>query len=141
MFDINNVNNETIVTVNKVETTVATESFKKSFEEDTTFDIIQAFDFDVKDMGTGDSVVLSFYIGDSALKASDFTIYHKSSDKEDWNEAKDITDIAYDGTTLSFIVKHFSAYGFTATTVPEPAEWAAILGSLALGFAIYRRRK
>ena len=25
--------------------------------------------------------------------------------------------------------------------VPEPAEWAMILGALALGFAIYRRRK
>jgi hypothetical protein len=28
-----------------------------------------------------------------------------------------------------------------APTVPEPAEWAMILGGLALGFAIYRRRK
>jgi hypothetical protein len=28
-----------------------------------------------------------------------------------------------------------------APAVPEPAEWAMILGSLALGFAIYRRRK
>ena len=26
-------------------------------------------------------------------------------------------------------------------TVPEPAEWAMILGALALGMAIYRRRK
>jgi len=25
--------------------------------------------------------------------------------------------------------------------VPEPAEWAMILGALALGFAIYRKRK
>jgi len=41
-------------------------------------------------------------------------------------------------------------YQFDATTggywlnfaaVPEPAEWAMILGSLALGFAMYRRRK
>ena len=28
-----------------------------------------------------------------------------------------------------------------SVAVPEPAEWAMILGSLALGFAIYRRRK
>ncbi len=28
-----------------------------------------------------------------------------------------------------------------APTVPEPAEWAMILGALALGFAIYRKRK
>lgn len=30
---------------------------------------------------------------------------------------------------------------YAFATVPEPAEWAMILGSLALGFAIYRRRK
>ena len=29
----------------------------------------------------------------------------------------------------------------SAFAVPEPAEWAMILGALALGFAIYRRRK
>ena len=29
----------------------------------------------------------------------------------------------------------------SAVAVPEPAEWAMILGSLALGFAIYRRKK
>ena len=30
--------------------------------------------------------------------------------------------------------------GYLYTTVPEPAEWAAIFGALALGLAIYRRR-
>ncbi len=29
----------------------------------------------------------------------------------------------------------------TATAVPEPAEWAMIFGAVALGFAIYRKRK
>jgi len=27
------------------------------------------------------------------------------------------------------------------TVVPEPAEWAAILGFIAIAFAVYRRRK
>ena len=27
------------------------------------------------------------------------------------------------------------------TAVPEPAEWAAIFGAIALGLAVYRRRK
>ncbi len=31
--------------------------------------------------------------------------------------------------------------GYLSTTVPEPAQWAIILGSLALGLAVYRRRK
>lgn len=29
----------------------------------------------------------------------------------------------------------------TMTAVPEPAEWAAIFGAIALGLAVYRRRK
>ena len=32
-------------------------------------------------------------------------------------------------------------YWLNFAAVPEPAEWAMILGSLALGFAVYRRRK
>ena len=31
--------------------------------------------------------------------------------------------------------------GFLSAAVPEPAEWAAIFGAIALGLAIYRRRK
>ncbi len=30
---------------------------------------------------------------------------------------------------------------YSATMIPEPAEWAAIFGALALGLAVYRRRK
>ncbi len=34
-----------------------------------------------------------------------------------------------------------NGYLFNINAVPEPAEWAAIFGTIALGFAIYRRRK
>ena len=38
-----------------------------------------------------------------------------------------------------------NSYGFeltlSGTAVPEPAEWAAIFGAIALGAAVYRRRK
>ncbi|MBE6411720.1 MAG: PEP-CTERM sorting domain-containing protein [Opitutales bacterium] len=55
-------------------------------------------------------------------------------------EALDGTELAdenffWQSTTGGFWLN----YAFA--TVPEPAEWAMILGSLALGFAIYRRRK
>lgn len=33
-----------------------------------------------------------------------------------------------------------SGYWVNLSTVPEPAEWAAIIGAIALGFAMYRRR-
>ncbi len=128
------------VTVNKVETIIATESFKESIAN-INFDVAKAFEFDVEGMNKGDSAVLSFYVGDTTLSAKDFSIFHKAEGGE-WSEASDVSGVAYDGTTLSFVVSHFSSYGFTAlATIPEPAEWAAIFGAFALGFAIYRRRK
>ena len=55
-------------------------------------------------------------------------------------EALDGTELAdenffWQSTTGGFWLN----YAFA--TVPEPAEWAMILGALALGFAIYRKRK
>jgi len=35
----------------------------------------------------------------------------------------------------------FLSHSAFATAVPEPAEWAMIFGMLALGLAMYRRRK
>ena len=50
--------------------------------------------------------------------------------------------IEVDGIDQLFWIKGENGYYWlSATAVPEPAEWAMILGSLALGFAIYRRRK
>ena len=121
--------------VNKVlEVTDSLAEFAQSTGAD--FAKMGAFEFDV-DMTEGDTVVLSFYVGDSTLTASDFSIFHKA-DGGQW-EAGDVSNVSYDGAFLSFVVSHFSSYGYTA--VPEPAEWAAIFGALALGFAIYRRRK
>lgn len=59
---------------------------------------------------------------------------------------KTITLIGYDKNQnlLDANLWYIDNNGFLANyalTVPEPAEWAMILGSLALGFAIYRRRK
>lgn len=34
-----------------------------------------------------------------------------------------------------------NGYLYNSGLVPEPAEWAAIFGALALGLALYRRRK
>ena len=96
-----------------------------------------AYSFDVS-MESTDTVVLSFYVGDSSLSAENFSIFHKT-DGSKWSVAEDVSNVQYDGEYLSFIVSHFSEYGFVA--VPEPSIYAMILGALALGFAIYRRRK
>ena len=45
------------------------------------------------------------------------------------------------GYDVEFSVADNSLYVIFSTAVPEPAEWAMIFGVLALGLAIYRRRK
>ena len=47
---------------------------------------------------------------------------------------------AYEGLELQATDGGFFLTSIS-TAVPEPAEWAVILGSLALGLAVYRRRK
>lgn len=90
-------------------------------------------------MADTDSVVFSFYIGDSTLSDLDFTIWHKAAGEGEWSEADDVSGISYDGEYLSFVVSHFSDYGYTA--VPEPSIYAAIIGAISLCFAFSRRRK
>ncbi len=96
-----------------------------------------AYSFDVS-MDSSDTVVLSFYIGNSSLTANDFSIFHKGNSGK-WGKADDVSNIAYDGEFLSFVASHFSEYGYAA--VPEPSTYAIIFGALALGFVVYRRRK
>lgn len=125
--------NADLATVNSVKTT--TESLQEAIG--TNFAAMGAYGFDVA-MDSEDTVVLSFLIRDSSLKAADFTVYHKSEGGV-WTAADDIENLVYDGEYLSFVVSHFSEYGYAA--VPEPSVCAAIFGALALAFAVFRRRK
>lgn len=125
--------NADLATVNSVKTT--TESLQEAIG--TNFAAMGAYGFDVA-MDSEDTVVLSFLIRDSSLKAADFTVYHKSEGGV-WTAADDIENLVYDGEYLSFVVSHFSEYGYAA--VPEPSVCAAIFGALALAFAAFRRRK
>ena len=52
----------------------------------------------------------------------------------DWSTIEWVENYEYEGNTYLKI-------GAISAAVPEPAEWAVILGSLALGLAIYRKRK
>ncbi len=51
-------------------------------------------------------------------------------DSSEWN---------WEATTRDGVSGYLLSYG--GATIPEPAEWAAIFGAIALGLAIYRRRK
>ena len=110
-----------------------TDSFSQ--EVDTDFAKMGAYEFDVV-IDSGDTVVLSFYVGDSTLTAENFSIFHKT-DGSQWGKANDISNVSYDGEYLSFVVSSFSSYGYVA--VPEPSTYAVIFGVLAFGFVVYRR--
>lgn len=126
--------NSDSATVNAVNTT--TDTLTGQLGSD--FNKVAAYSFDVT-MADTDSVVFSFYIGDSTLSDFDFTIWHKAAGEGEWSEADDVSGISYDGEYLSFVVSHFSDYGYTA--VPEPSIYAAIIGAISLCFAFSRRRK
>ena len=62
----------------------------------------------------------------------------------DEENAKFLSKVLIDGAkndALRFGELDSVAGGYWLTTVPEPAEWAAIFGAIALGLAVYRRRK
>ncbi len=127
------------VTIEKVETVA---NFEEEIAQLGEFENTQAYSFSVTglDQDAGESVVLSFYVGEGleTLKVDNFTVFHKGSENV-W-EKIDAEGAVFDGEYFSFVVSHFSSYAI-ATSVPEPAEWATIFGAVALGFVMYRRRK
>ena len=75
----------------------------------------------------------------STLKDLDFTIWRKATGENEWSKADDISDLSYDGEYLSFVVSHFSDYGYTV--VPEPSTYAAIIGAISLCLVFSRRKR
>ena len=98
--------------------------------------VLAAFDVNVSDNDNNYTVVFSAYVG--ALEdAGVLTAWHKGSDGV-WTQLD--TAIDYANEIASITVDGFSSYAFAAA-VPEPATIAAILGAVALSFAVFRRRK
>ena len=134
-----NFNSAADVTINSVfDTTESDIGFAEIVDSVDTKDLLlaESFAFDVENLGTEDTVSLSFLVGEG-YDISQFTVYHKDAELG-W-ELADISNLEYDGEYLSFIVDGFSSYGYVAA-VPEPSRYAAILGFLAITFAIWRRR-
>ncbi len=101
--------------------------------------ILTVWTFDVEGVSEENGVVLSFVVGEG-FDINAAKIWHRSNADSNWEDVSDkVSGLTYDGNTLSFIATEFSDY--SVTVVPEPAEWAAIFGAIALGFVIYRRRK
>ena len=68
---------------------------------------------------------------------------------EKFDEEKYISFFRFDGEQVSAdmidwkeaTISDVNGYYLNLVQVPEPAQWSMILGSLALGVALYRRRK
>ncbi len=60
-----------------------------------------------------------------------------------FNNVADVNTLvtAYDSTDKEITLAFDNSGWLVTAAVPEPAEWAAIFGALALGLAMYRRRK
>ena len=88
----------------------------------------------------------------------DYSIFLSDGDKDDivyalednlltitqGKSVKKVSILDADGSAFEGLALHATEGGYflaSATAVPEPAEWAMIFGAIALGFAIYRRRK
>lgn len=98
-------------------------------------DVLAAFDVDLSDNGNAYSVVFSAHVG-AVEDASKLLAWHKGADGV-WTKLD--TAIDYADEIASITVDGFSSYAFSQ--IPEPSTYAAILGVLALGLAVYRRRK
>ncbi len=116
------------------------ESFESTGMELTADEnILTAWTFEIEGVSEDNGVVLSFYVGDD-FNIDGTTIWHRGKDGKWENVTSTVNGLTFSNGEFSFIATTFSDYALT-TTVPEPAEIAAIFGALALGFAIYRRRK
>ena len=135
-----NFNSAADVTINSVfDTTESDIGFAEIVDSVDTKDLLlaESFAFDVENLGTEDTVSLSFLVGEG-YDISQFTVYHKDAELG-W-ELADISNLEYDGEYLSFIVDGFSSYGYVAA-VPEPSTYATIIGAISLCLILSRRRK
>lgn len=135
-----NFNSTADVTVNSVfDTSKSDIDFAEIINAVNPEDLLlaEAFAFNVENLRTGDTVNLSFRVG-NGYDISQFTVYHKDSESG-WEVAY-VTNLEYDGEYLSFIVDGFSSYGYVAA-VPEASTYAVIIGAIALGLVLNRKRK
>ncbi len=81
-----------------------------------------------------------YFLKDTSVTLNtDGTISKTSGDlKQTFTLVGDVADLKFD--TVNVGGTDYIKF-WTGAAIPEPAEWAAIFGAIALGFAIYRRRK
>ena len=100
--------------------------------------VLAAFDIDASyDYTNQWSVLLSVAISLDGIDEASLRAWHKGADGK-WT-LTDKTVSVVDGIA-SIVADGFSSWAISGGAIPEPAEWAAVLGALALALAAYRRR-
>ena len=95
--------------------------------------------------GDGDIMNVSMLLeSNSPLFLSDIKVWKYEDGK--WLDAtSDMLEnhnLSYDADTNKLTFENVTNFtGWAVTTVPEPAEWTMLLGTIALAAAIYRKRK
>ena len=126
----------------------ATTTFEQFYSYDTTAElkITLSENEDVKLILTG-GVPLNAAAGTastitfSGLNIGDERVFFVSS-KDELTLHQGYTFLSDAGYALDFVKGTYNGQaGFWMMAVPEPAEWAVIFGAIALGLAVYRRRK
>jgi hypothetical protein len=126
----------------------ATTTFEQIYSYDTTAElkITLSENEDVKLVLTG-GVPLNAAAGTastitfSGLNIGDERVFFVSS-KDELTLHQGYSFLSDAGYALDFVKGTYNGQaGFWMMAVPEPAEWAVIFGAIALGLAVYRRRK
>ena len=85
---------------------------------------------------------IDFTLGDDIVLGKEYTIFTATTELQDNGAIDYITSTNNKDYFANFVLSGNSLnVFFTTVAVPEPAEWAMIFGGIALGLAIYRRRK
>ena len=138
---------DTVVTINVTDTSKILSTI--AFDDDTVADINTKnsyLNIDFSNLADGETLTISNITGLTSIGANsnrivvlnnykDGALVVSSQLEKDGEYVKGIYgDVA--GT-----IKYYQLADGSITAIPEPAEWAAIFGAIALGFVAYRRRK
>ena len=111
---------------------------------DAQQDIITAKNVSFADptLNNNKTLHIDFTLGDDIILGKQYKVFEATEALQDNGALEYITSTNNKDYFANFVISGNALnVFFTNVAVPEPAEWAMIFGTLALGLAIYRRRK
>ncbi|MBQ2721572.1 MAG: PEP-CTERM sorting domain-containing protein [Opitutales bacterium] len=111
---------------------------------DAQQDIITAKNVSFADptLNNNKTLHIDFTLGDDIVLGKQYKVFEATEALQENGALEYITSTNNKDYFANFVISGNALnVFFTNVAVPEPAEWAMIFGALALGLAIYRRRK